>query len=148
MDNVVIVGSGASGVHFALSLLRKGYDVHMLDVGGSGSQPINPQDSFVELKARLIDPAAYFLGEDFSGVFLPEFKSEYYGIPPSKSYVLANVNDGVRTSGFSPLWSFAQGGLAQAWTGGVYPFNSAELEEYPFCYGDIEPYYSEVAKRI
>jgi choline dehydrogenase-like flavoprotein len=148
MDNVVIVGSGASGVHFALSLLRKGYDVHMLDVGATGGQPINRQDSFVELKAKLIDPAAYFLGEDFSGVFLPEFKSEYYGIPPNKSYVFANVDRGVRTSGFSPLWSFAQGGLAQAWTGGAYPFNSDELEEYPFCYGDIEPYYSEVAKRI
>ena len=148
MDNVVIVGSGASGVHFALSLLRKGYDVHMLDVGARGGEPINQQDSFVELKTKLIDPAAYFLGEDFSGVFLPEFKSEYYGIPPNKSYVIANVGDGFRTSGFSPLWSFAQGGLAQAWTGGVYPFNSNELEEYPFCYDDIEPCYSEVAKRI
>jgi choline dehydrogenase-like flavoprotein len=148
MDNVVIVGSGASGVHFALSLLRKGYDVHMLDVGATGGQPINRQDSFVELKAKLIDPAAYFLGEDFSGVFLPEFKSEYYGIPPNKSYAIVNVDDGVRTNGFSPLWSFAQGGLAQAWTGGVYPFNSNELEEYPFCYDDIGPYYSEVAKRI
>ena len=110
MDNVVIVGSGASGVHFALSLLRKGYDVHMLDVGARGGEPINQQDSFVELKTKLIDPAAYFLGEDFSGVFLPEFKSEYYGIPPNKSYVIANGDDGVRTSGFSPLWSFAQGG--------------------------------------
>jgi hypothetical protein len=38
--------------------------------------------------------------------------------------------------------------LAQAWTGGAYPFNDHELEEYPFTYGDIEPYYSEVAKRI
>ena len=149
MDRVVIVGSGASGVHFALSLLKKGYDVHMLDVGSSGAEAVNPQDSFVDLKAKLNDPAAYFLGEDFSGVFLPDFKSEYYGIPPSKSYIFADVDDGdVKTSGFSPLRSFAQGGLAQAWTGGVYPFNSDELEDYPFRYGDIEPYYNEVAKRI
>jgi choline dehydrogenase-like flavoprotein len=149
MDKVVIVGSGASGVHFALSLLQKGYHVLMLDAGNSGPDPVNRQDSFVDLKAKLEDPAAYFLGEDFSGVFLPELKSEYYGIPPSKSYVLANVRDGaVRSSGFSPLLSFAQGGLAQAWTGGAYPFNSDELEEYSFSYNEIEPYYSEVAKRI
>ena len=115
----------------------------------SGREPINPQDSFVDLKAKLTDPAAYFLGEDFSGVFFPEYNSEYYGIPPSKSYVLANVDgDAVKTSGFSPLRSFAQGGLAQVWTGGAYPFNDHELEEYPFSYGDIEPYYNEVAKRI
>jgi len=121
MDNVVIVGSGASGVHFALSLLRKGYDVHMLDVGARGGQPINRQDSFVELKVKLIDPAAYFLGRDFSGVFFPDLTSEYYGIPPNKSYAIVNVDDGVRTGGFSPLWSFAQGGLAQAWTGDIEP---------------------------
>ena len=149
MDRVVIVGSGASGVHFALSLLQKGYDVHMLDVGATGSEPVNQQDSFVGLKSNLIDPAAYFLGEDFSGVFLPEGQSEYYGIPPNKSYVLTNVADGyLKTRGFSPLQSFAQGGLAQVWTGGAYPFNSYELEAYPFSYKDIEPYYGEVAKRI
>jgi choline dehydrogenase-like flavoprotein len=149
MNRVVIVGSGASGVHFALSLLKKGYDVLMLDVGHSGAEPVNEQDSFINLKTNLEDPAAYFLGADFSGVFLPDFKSEYYGIPPSKEYVFSDV-DGFRakTNGFSPLLSFAQGGLAQAWTGGVYPFNDNELMHFPFRYKDIEPYYNEVAKRI
>jgi choline dehydrogenase-like flavoprotein len=149
MDKVVIVGSGASGVHFALSLLRKGYEVHMLDVGASGAEAVNREDNFVELKAKLSDPAAYFLGKDFSGVFLPEYKSEYYGIPPSKSYVFADIGDDVvRTRGFAPLRSFAQGGLAQAWTGGTYPFNADELADYPFSYDEIEPYYGEVARRI
>ena len=115
MDKVVIVGSGASGVHFALSLLKKGYDVIMLDVGRTGDEPVNKQDRFIDLKTSLQDPAAYFLGDDFSGVFLPDFKSEYYGIPPNKAYVLSDL-DGfrVKTKGFSPLLSFAQGGLAQA----------------------------------
>lgn len=145
----MIVGSGASGVHFALSLLRKGYDVQMLDVGSSGPAPLNSNDGFVDLKTKLDDPAAYFLGNDFSGVFLPDLTAEFYGIPPGKSYVLAGLEeDGIRSRGFAPLRSFAQGGLAQAWTGGVYPFNSADLEEYPFDYKDIEPYYNEVAKRI
>jgi choline dehydrogenase-like flavoprotein len=150
MDRVVIVGSGASGVHFALSLLKKtGYDVLMVDTGASGAESVNSQDSFVDLKAELNDPAAYFLGEDFSGVFFPDIKSEYYGIPPNKSYVLKHVDgDGVKASGFAPLRSFAQGGLAQAWTGGVYPFHDHELEDFPFGYHDIEPYYNEVAKRI
>jgi len=83
MDRVVIVGSGASGVHFALSLLRKGYDVTMLDVGRNGTETVNGRDSFVELKTNLSDPAAYFLGRDFSGVFFPDLTDEYYGIPPS-----------------------------------------------------------------
>lgn len=145
----MIVGSGASGVHFALSLLHKGYDVVMLDVGENGAEPVNLKDSFTELKSKLKDPAAYFLGEDFSGVLYPDITSEYYGIPPNKSYIFANVDgDAVQSSGFSPLRSFAQGGLAQAWTGGVYPFNDHELGDFPFGYKEIEPYYNEVARRV
>jgi choline dehydrogenase-like flavoprotein len=44
--------------------------------------------------------------------------------------------------------SFAQGGLAEAWTGGVYPFNDEELEDFPFSGSDIAPYYDVIAERI
>jgi len=149
MDRVVVVGSGASSVHFALSLLQKGYDVVMLDVGRAGPDPINGQDTFIDLKANLKDPVEYFLGENMEGVIYPDFKSEYYGIPPSKSYVFSDVDGfAVKASGFSPLSSFAQGGLAEAWTGGTYPFNDDDLVKFPFRYKDIEPYYNEVARRI
>jgi choline dehydrogenase-like flavoprotein len=149
MDRVVIVGSGASGVHFALSVLRKGYDVLMLDIGNQGHEPVNVTDSFLDLKANLEDPVAYFLGENFDGVLYPDSTSEFYGIPPSKTHVLADLDEfAVKTKGFSPLVSFAQGGLAEAWTGGVYPFNDDDLERFPFRYKDIEPFYNEVAKRI
>ena len=37
MGRVLIVGSGASGVHFALSVLGKGWEVVMVDVGWKGS---------------------------------------------------------------------------------------------------------------
>jgi choline dehydrogenase-like flavoprotein len=149
MDKVVIVGSGASGVHFALSVLRKGYEVLMLDIGYQGREPVNTTDNFVDLKANLKDPAAYFLGENLEGVFYPGSTSEFYGIPPTKTHVLADLDGfGVKTNGFTPLISFAQGGLAEAWTGGVYPFNDDELKQFPFRYKDIEPFYNEVAKRI
>ena len=149
MDRIVILGSGASGVHFALSLLRKGYNVVMLDVGHRGPERVNRGDSFDELKANLSDPASYFLGEDFEGVFYPDIKSEYYGIPPSQTYVFSDGDAfRIKSEGFSPLMSFAQGGLAQAWTGGTYPFNDEELRDFPFGYRDVEPYYAEVARRI
>src|SRR5262249_58191349 len=44
MGKVVIIGSGASGVHFALSLLGKGYEVIMLDVGRAKPPAVNPED--------------------------------------------------------------------------------------------------------
>jgi len=149
VNKILIVGSGASGVHFALSALKKGYEVVMLDVGHTKPAPVNPEDTFSDLKTNLRDPVSYFLGENFEAVVHPGSKGEYYGFPPNKSYVFSKPrNFNLSTQGFEPLLSFARGGLAEAWTGGVYPLNEKELEQFPFTYSDMEPYYGEVARRI
>jgi choline dehydrogenase-like flavoprotein len=144
-----VVGSGASGVHFALSLLQKGVNVTMLDVGRQGAAPVSPAATFSELKATLPDPSAYFLGEDFGGVLLPNVDEEYYGIPPSKAFIFDPLpNFEPASSGFAPLFSFARGGLAEAWTGGCYPFSEEEVAPFPFAYRDLAAHYDEVAARI
>ncbi len=133
MDRVLVVGSGASGVHFALTLLRRGKRVTLLDVGHPGAPAVAPEATLNGLKARLPDPAAYFLGERFEGVLLPEDPAEYYGIPPSKGHVFRPL-DGFdfEARGFAPLFSFARGGLAEVWTGGCYPFHDDDLRDFPF----------------
>ena len=68
MDKILIIGSGASGVHFALSALQKGYEVTMLDVGYEAPEVVNPEDRFIDLKNHLSDPVNYFLGADYKGV--------------------------------------------------------------------------------
>lgn len=149
VKRVVVVGSGASGVHFALTALRKGHDVLMLDVGYRGREHANPTDTLTELKRNLPDPVGYFLGTEFESVILPGHKGEYYGFPPGKEYIFRRpLPDRSRASGFAPLLSFARGGLAETWTGGAYPFNDAELAGFPFGYADLRPHYAEVAARI
>ena len=69
-EPIVVVGSGASGVHFSLTLLKKGYRVRMLDVGRVGSAAVLPDASLHELKSSVEDPAAFFLGEQFEDVVL------------------------------------------------------------------------------
>jgi hypothetical protein len=54
----------------------------------------------------------------------------------------------VRAHGFAPLVSFAQGGLAEAWTAGVFPFHEDELADFPLSFEDLAPYYNLVARRI
>jgi choline dehydrogenase-like flavoprotein len=148
-DRVVVVGSGASGVHFAFTLLQKGRRVLMLDVGRRRPAPVLPDQPLNVLKGELGDPASYFLGEKFSSLILPGHHSEYYGFPPGKDYVFdSHPRLRYRADGFAPLISFAAGGLAEAWTGGCYPFNEEELAAFPFRYADLEPCYSEVARRI
>lgn len=149
MSQLIVVGSGPSGVHFAQTAIEQGRQVLMLDVGHERPAPVLPEASFDDLKRRLRDPAAWLLGARFEGVTLPGGSGEYYGLPPSKSFVLAPApGHAVRESGFASLASFARGGLAEAWTGGVYPFTDAELADFPFGFAELKPCYEEVARRI
>jgi len=149
MKPVAVVGSGASGVHFAQTLLESGRDVVMIDVGHRRPQPVLPDRTLAQLKAELPDPVEYFLGRDFEGITYPGNAGEYYGIPPGRGFVFdAPAEFHAASRGFHPLFSFARGGLAEAWTGGVYPFNEAELADFPFTFADIGPAYEEVARRI
>lgn len=149
MAKITVVGSGASAVHFALSALKKGHDVTMLDVGYDAPAAVKPGDTFKQLKCSLKDPANYFLGERFESVVPPDYSKEIYGFPPNKQYIFEHP-DGFNeaSTGFEPLFSFARGGLAQAWTGGSYPFDDNDMKDFPISYKDIEPYYDEVAERI
>ncbi len=149
MATITVVGSGASGVHFAHSLLERGHQVVMIDTGFEGPAAVLPRARVSVLKERLEDPAAFFLGDRFGAVVLPGDDGEYYGLPPSKDFVFrrpAGFAAGAR--GFAPLFSFARGGLAQAWTGGCYPFDDADLEAFPFSLADLRPAYETVARRI
>jgi choline dehydrogenase-like flavoprotein len=146
---LVVVGSGASACHFALTALERGAAVTMLDVGLRGAPPVRPEDSFERLKETLPDPTTYFLGEHFEAVSLPGDEKEYYGFPPNKNYVFTGVDSfRHRSLGFAPLVSFAQGGLAETWTAGAFPFNDGELADFPFRYEELAPYYDLVAERI
>ncbi len=48
-DAVMLTGSGTSAVHFALSVILKGYDVKMIDIGFQKPEVIDPAYSFNEL---------------------------------------------------------------------------------------------------
>lgn len=149
MSRVTVVGSGPSGVHFALTLLRRGIDVHLIDAGREGPGPVEPGLSFSELKGALEDPVEYFLGDDLYGLTLPGAPGEFYGFPPQKRFVFERPPGlDERADGFEPLESWARGGLARAWTAGVYPFDDAELEAFPFGFEELGPRYGEVAARI
>ncbi len=147
---ILIVGSGPSGVHFALTVLGKNHTVTMLDVGGQKPPSVLPEEDFIGLKSKLADPAGSFLGAGFHAIDLPEpGRKEYYNLPPSKEYVFRRPDAfAVEEDGLTPLVSFAAGGLAECWTGGSYPFNEEELREFSFSYSDIVPHYAEVAARI
>lgn len=149
MSRILVVGSGASGVHFALTALERGHEVTMLDVAHQRPAPVLPAATFDQLKSELPDPVAYFLGEQGEGVVYPAPEGSYYGHPPSKQYVF-DIPRGfaARASAMEPLFSFARGGFAEAWTAGAYAFNRTDLQDFPFGYEELERCYVRVARRI
>ncbi len=149
MKRITVIGSGPSGVHFARAALSRGYAVEMIDVGYTPAPPVSPDATFNEIKTGLDNPAEYLLGTAFEGILLPGESEEFYGVPPSKAYAQRQVPWlQTRSRDFAPMFSFAQGGLAQMWTGGCYPFNDAELTGYPFDYAALAPYYADVSANI
>jgi choline dehydrogenase-like flavoprotein len=150
LTHVTVVGSGPSGIHFALTLLGKGHRVTLLDAGeGGGPAPIRLEDDLRSLKTNLEDPVQYFLGTDFESLILPDSKEEFYGFPPNKMMLFRRPPGvEVRAHGLEPLLAYAPGGLAEAWTAGVYPYDDADLGEFPIDHEDLSPYYGEVARRI
>lgn len=146
---VHVVGGGASAAHFALAALERGWEVVLVDVGRDRPPAELPGATFLGLKRELADPVEYFLGPRFEGLVLPGDGAEYYGFPPNKAHVFAPVPQlGVAARGFEPLLSFAKGGLAEAWTGGAYPFTRAELAAWPVGFDELLPHYEAVARRI
>lgn len=146
---LVVVGSGPSALHFAQGALERGRTVTMLDVGFERRPPVRPEASFEDLKRELDDPVEYFLGQRFQSVLFPGAAGEYYGFPPTKDFVFEGLpGSDVAARGFAPLFSYARGGLAEAWTGAALPFTDAELIDFPFGYAELGPYYDRVAERI
>ncbi len=147
--SITVIGSGPSGAHFAKTLLERGHEVTMLDIGREPDEPLLPDASLLELKDRLEDPGRYFIGNDGSGIVFPSEDGEVYGFPPGKRYIFDEPEGfEVRTSGFEPLFGYARGGMAEAWTAGCYPYDEAELAAIGLPAEAMHRAYGRIAERI
>ncbi len=78
---IIVVGSGPSGTNAALTLLKKGKDVAIWDVGLEEKAFPDKNMNFNQLKAGLEDPQTYFLGNNFDALMSP-ISSELMEYPP------------------------------------------------------------------
>lgn len=149
MADFLVVGSGATGVHAARTLLEQGAQVTMVDAGYTSPAFEEPDLDIDALKARPGAQQRYFLGPRGEGVVYPSPDAKPYGFPPSKAHVFRRPEGVVvEERGFVPMLSFARGGLAEAWTGGCYELRDEELAVFPFAQAELRPHYRTVADRI
>ena len=145
----VVVGSGPSGVHAALTLLRRGLAVEMWDTGRQEAAFPQPQASFHGLKETLDDPQAYFLGKRFEAL-LPPGSGELLRYPPARSFLTRADDPCWPFSGddFTPFHSFTRGGLGVGWGANAVSFDDDDLKDWPIAFGDLEQAYAEACRRL
>jgi choline dehydrogenase-like flavoprotein len=146
---IVVVGSGVSGAHAALTLLERGHDVELWDVGREEKAFPEHGATFHELKSRLSDPITYFLGEDLEAL-VPPAASELIRPPPSRQF-LAHSGDPLwsfTSDTFFPLASFTKGGLANGWGANALAFDENDIAEWPVSFSEMDATYRTACARI
>jgi hypothetical protein len=149
--DVIVVGSGASGVHVAWPLVDAGLRVVMLDVGNEdlACERLIPAEPFVDIRKSDANQHRYFLGDQLEGVSVGAAAAGPQITPP-RAYVLKDSQrfGPKRAQGFEPLESFACGGLGVAWGAVAFPFSDVELAQCGLPAAELRTHYEIIANRI
>ncbi len=149
--DVIVVGSGASAVHAAWPLAKAGLRVAMIDVAFEDShyRPLVPDRDFLSLRREDKNQHRYFLGDRFEGVPFGPVRVGAQLTPPRQFITREAETLGNHVSEtFSPMQSFALGGLGAGWGASTMPYVDEELADWPISRADLQPHYEAVAARI
>lgn len=152
MHDIVIIGSGPSGVAAALSLAGLGIVPTMIDVGVLPPALSPVKENFYDY-AEKHDTYSLLIGTDFEGLRnLDRTRSK---IPakltaPKFRFVAAGVNGipAVHMHDYHLIQSFAKGGLAGAWGAGLYRYTNRDLKGFPVKEADLTPYFDRLSREI
>ena len=148
--DVIVVGTGASGVSVAFPLAERGLKVTMIDPDDGSLAPVLPNIDYLQSRRSSADQWRWMFGSDEAnaeteeGATSPKFRA------PTLSRVFANYGQtiGISTDAFTAVGSLASGGLTAAWGAGVSTFSDSDLAAFPISAEDLAPHYVEVARRI
>jgi choline dehydrogenase-like flavoprotein len=152
MHDILIVGSGVSGVAAALRFADQGVKPCLVDVGLK--PPAGPviQENFYTYRKNH-DSFSVMIGERFEG--LANLGKKAPSVPakltsPLMHYVIEGAKEFSPSdiSGFDVIQSFSQGGLANAWGAGLYRYNDRDLKDFLIESRDLAPYYDRLTQEI
>jgi choline dehydrogenase-like flavoprotein len=146
---IVVVGSGVSGCHAALTLLERGLSVELWDVGRQEVDFPAPGVSFHGLKGHLDDATGHLLGRELEAL-IPPLAPELLRYPPERRFLTSTTDRLWRfdADGFEAYGSVARGGLANGWGANALSFDDDDLSDWPVSFDDMEPAYRTVYQRI
>lgn len=152
MYDVVIVGSGLSGVAAALGFIKKGIKPCIIDVGSKPGMEPPITENFYEYR-RTTDSYSLMLGEHLEG--LNNIIHKDNPLPakltsPRMQFVVRGSRkySPTREENYRLVQSFASGGLANAWGAGVYRYTERDLNGFPVSESELSPYYKELKQEM
>jgi choline dehydrogenase-like flavoprotein len=140
-----VVGSGVAGVSLSLSLLKRGYQVTMLDYGID----ISEERSADVMNLASIDKSKWTdtLTNKLKYPVRTNIENKLiYGEDFPYREGLQRLNIILENCKHYP--SLAVGGLSNAWGAAVLPYTDNDIQDWPITIKDLEPYYKEVASII
>ncbi|HUI08002.1 MAG TPA: hypothetical protein VL486_13470 [Verrucomicrobiae bacterium] len=150
-SDIIVVGSGASGVHVAWPLVEAGLTVTMLDTGVRDEvyEPLVPARPYTEVRCADARQHRYLLGDNFEGIPLGQLGAGPQLTPP-RQFVFrhAEALTPTRSPEFEAVESLALGGLAGAWGAVSFPYLDGELRQTGLPANQLRKHYETVARRI
>jgi hypothetical protein len=129
--DILIVGSGCTGVIAAMSLAGSGKRVMLLDPGvGPENAPRFPEEgTFEKIRLSEADQLKLFLGNNGS-FFFQESLGTGAQFTSSRKFISEKTDELIpyRSKNFSPMESLATGGLGEGWGLGCCIFSDAEIQ--------------------
>ena len=152
MYDVVIIGSGLSGVAAALGFTKKGIKPCILDVGSKPGMEPPITENFYEYR-KTTDSFSLMLGEHLEGLHNLIHKDNYLPVKltsPRMQFVVRGSQrfSPTKKENYRLIQSFAAGGLANAWGAGVYRYNERDLNGFPVSESELSPYYEELKQEM
>src|SRR3989344_4713643 len=143
-DEVIVVGSGPSGTHCALALLRRGISVLMIDPG-------------LMLEPEKQNYLAGLLPTDVNNQIL--LKKLYRSLKTNKkipklsfgsdfAYRSADTSLTIHEKKVSCLFSNAQAGLSNVWGATLLPYHANDINDWPFSENFLANYYPRIIENV
>jgi len=152
MYDVVIIGSGLSGVAAALGFSKKGIKPCIIDVGSNPGTEPPITENFYEYR-KTTDSSSLMLGEHLEGLHNLLHKDHHLPVKltsPRMEFVVrgSQIFSPTIEENYRLVQSFASGGLANAWGAGVYRYNKRDLGGFPVNESELSPYYEELKQEM
>jgi hypothetical protein len=151
IHEVIIVGSGPTGVASAMGFIENGITPLILDVGYEPENTETLKYNFYEYR-KVHDSFKLLIGENYEGLHNLIRKRPIFPklISPFMQFVVKNANklSPIVEKGFFTVQSFSKGGLANAWGASLYRAMDDELRYIPLRSSDLSSYYDRLTKEI